>query len=137
MGSMVLSIVISVLAALATPVPQYGLADSGVGSTALVSEFQITQPQKDVDPDADRQGAAVAWYRRPLQLALGGATVLVFVWLLALLFRGSGTTVGDAGFEERIHSLETEIAEDSEEPRSNDEDSNSDEWLRNHPATRH
>jgi hypothetical protein len=137
MRSGVLSIVISVLAALATSAPAYGLTDSSPSSASFVSELQTAQPQKDVDENADRQGGGVAWYRRPLQLALGGAVVLVLVGFLVLMVRSAGTTVGDAGFEKRIHSLEAEIAEDSKEARSDAADRDMDEGFRDRPATRH
>ena len=122
MRSVILSIVVSVLAAVAPSVPAPDLADSSLSGSASVSELQAAQPQKDIDvnSNANRDGGAVAWYMRPVQLALVGLVILVIVLLLT---RGSGSTVGDAGFEDRIHSLDAEITEDfkeegTKEPRS-------------------
>src|ERR1700682_1829351 len=93
--------VLAVLAALAAPVPASGLAESSVSSAASVSELTTAQPPKDtnVDSNVNRDGGGVAWYRTPVRIALGGGVILV---LLVLLTRVGGTTVGDAGYEDRI-----------------------------------
>lgn len=113
MRSVMLSMVVLVLAALAAPVPASGLADSSDSRAASVSEPQTVPPPADIN--GNRDGGGVPWYRRPLRIVLGGGVILVLLLLVVRAVRGGGTTGDDAGYEDRIRSAEAEIKAASKE----------------------
>jgi hypothetical protein len=115
MRSVIFSIVIAVLVTFPASIPASGLvADFSLSSSVAVSELQPAPPQKDIDANRD---VGIAWYRRPVQLALGSVAILVILLFVVFLTRGGGTTVGDPGFEDRIRSLDAEIKADSKDRR--------------------
>jgi hypothetical protein len=105
------------LLAPATRAPESGL----VAAISLSSPAAAAQPAaqtEEVRPRAADNGGGVRWYVSLILLTFGGVAVLISGFLIVQLLRGGGTTVGDAGFEDRIRSFETDIKEEAKAAKS-------------------
>ena len=50
-------------------------------------------PSGKIDVDIDLNRGSAAWWTNPIWLAIGGLAIVVLILMIAMMMRGSGTTI--------------------------------------------